>query len=79
MDKGAIKDLVYGGLSELMCNRQYYYKSSVGSAYGHWTEEGRTALCEFMNLVSIKIHDAELAELDARAKEMVINQLKNSS
>jgi regulator of sigma D len=77
MDKPAIKDLVYGGLTEMMHNLQYYYKSGVNSVYSYWTEEGQKAVAEFMNLVAAKICDAEHEELNARAKEMVLSQLKS--
>ncbi len=76
MQKGAIKDLVYGGLEEIINNRNYYYASSVGFGYNHFTEEGKLALTEFMDLMAYKIREAENADLDRRAKEQVLNQLK---
>ena len=41
MQKGAIKDLVYGGLEEIKNNRNYYYHSSVGFGYSHLTDEAK--------------------------------------
>jgi hypothetical protein len=79
MDRPAIKDFVYGGMMELMRNRQYYYNSGVGSSYNHWTEEGRAALADYMNLVAGKMWEAEQRELDARAKEMVLKELKSKT
>ena len=76
MQKGAIKDLVYGGLEEIINNRNYYYKSSVGFGYNHFTDEGKIALCEFMDLMAYKISEAENTDLDRRAKQQVIDQLK---
>ncbi len=76
MQKGAIKDLVYGGLEEILNNRNYYYASSVGFGYNHFTEEGKLALCEFMDLMAYKIREAENADLDRRAKQQVLDQLK---
>ena len=76
MQKGAIKDLVYGGLEEIINNRNYYYASSVGFGYNHFTDEGKIALCEFMDLMAYKIREAENADLDRRAKEQVLEQLK---
>ena len=76
MQKGAIKDLVYGGLEEILNNRNYYYSSSVGFGYSHFTEEGKLALTEFMDLMAYKIKEAENADLDRRAKEQVLEQLK---
>jgi hypothetical protein len=76
MQKSAIKDLVYGGLEEIINNRNYYYKSSVGSNYCHFTDEGKIAVCEFIDLMAYKISESENADLDCRAKQQVIDQLK---
>ena len=79
MDKQAVKDLMFGGLNELMRNRHYYYHSSVGSSYSHWTEEGKAALTEYMNVMSWKLREAEEADLNRRSKEMVLKGLKGES
>jgi hypothetical protein len=76
MEKSAIKDLVYGGLEELVTNRRYYYHSSIGLNYCHFTEEGTKALSEYMNIMCAKLYEAEEKELDQRAKDMVIKGLK---
>jgi hypothetical protein len=76
MKKGAIKDLVYGGMEELLNNRNYYYHSSVGAGYSHLTEEGKDAVVEFINLMAWKIKEASEADLDQRAKQQVLDQLK---
>ena len=77
--KKATKDLVYGGMLELMRNRTYYYHSTVGSEYSHWTEEGKEALAEYMNFMAFKMLQAEEADLRKRAKEMTMNSLKGES
>ncbi len=77
MDKSAIKDLVYGGLEEIMNNGKYYYKSSVGSSYCHLTDSGKQAVVEFIDLMAYKITEAENADLDRRAKEQVLKELKS--
>ena len=76
MQRPAIKDVVYGGMMEIMRNRQYYYHSGVGSHYSHFTDEGREVMIEFLNTMSGKMMEAEHEELDARAKQQVINELK---
>ncbi len=76
MQKGAIKDLIYGGLEEILNNRNYYYHSSVGASYSHLTEDGKTAVVEFMDLMAWKIKEANEADLDRRAKEQVLAELK---
>lgn len=79
MQKGAIKDLVYGGLEEILNNRNYYYNSSVGANYSHLTDSGKEAVIEFIGLISSKIIEAENADLDRRAKEQVLKELKGQS
>jgi hypothetical protein len=79
MDKQAIKDVMFGGLSELMKNRKYYYFSSVGANYCHFTDDGQKALQEYMNLMGAKLCEAEEAELNQRAKDLVIKGLKGET
>jgi hypothetical protein len=76
MEKAAIKALMYGGINELMHNNKYYYHSSVGKNYSHWTEEGKIALQKFMIDMTQYMWDAEESELDKRAKDMVLAELK---
>lgn len=76
MEKQAIKEIMYGGLKELMDNRQYYYKSSVGKNYSSFTTVGREALHQFIEELAGFITEAENADLDKRAKDMVIKELK---
>jgi len=79
MDRGSLKELMYGGINELVRNRKYYYHSPVGTNYSHWTEEGKVALAEYTNLIVWKMFEAEEAELRQKAKEMVIQGLKGES
>lgn len=79
MDKQAVKDTIFGGLHELMRNRHYYYHSGVGSSYSHWTEEGKLALVEYMNVMGYKLMEAEENDLRKRSKEMVMKGLKGES
>lgn len=79
MQKGAIKDLVYGGLEEIINNPNYYYKSSVGLGYSKFNDEGKIALMEFMDLMAYKITEAENSDLDRRAKQQVVDQLKKNN
>lgn len=76
MKKSAIKDLCYGGMLELLNNRNYYYHSSVGAGYSHLTEDGKEAVIEFMNMIAFKMKEAENNDLDSRAKQQVLEQLK---
>ena len=77
MEKQAIKDLMYGSLAELMQNRRYYSRSSVGPEYSRWTEEGQVVLKQFMSEITKLIYIADQNDLDSRAKELVLKELKS--
>ena len=76
MEKDAVKAIMYGGINELMNNRDYYHRSSVGSKYSTWTEKGMSVLMEYTLEMTQRIQDAEDKALDRRAKELVIKGLK---
>jgi len=76
MEKDAVKSIIYGGINELMNNRDYYRRSAVGSRYSEWTETGMKVLLEYTVYMAHYIHDAEDKVLDKRAKELVIKGLK---
>lgn len=79
MDKESVKNLVYGGVSELMNDRRFYYRSTINLSYNHFTDEGVTALTEYMKLMSYKMIEAEEAELNSRAKQLVLKELKGKT
>ena len=77
MDKTAVKDLIFGGIDELMQDKRYYYYSSSGHHYSHWTEAGKQALLEYMQVMGWKLRQAQEEDLDRRAKDMVLRELKS--
>jgi hypothetical protein len=79
MDKDAVKNLMFGGICELVRDRRYYYYSRVGADYCHFTEEGDKAVKAFITQMAVNIRIADEADLDRRAKEMVIKGLKGES
>ena len=76
MEKQAVKDLMYGSLTELMQNRRYYSRNSIGPEYSRWTEEGQLVLKQFMSEITKLIYIADQNDLDIRAKELVLKELK---
>lgn len=76
LEKDAVKDLVYGGLTEIINNKKYYYQSSVGKNYCHFTEAGKVAVDEFLANMSWMMISAEEQSLNRRAKDLVIKGLK---
>ena len=77
MEKCAIKQLMYGGIKELMAERRYYHNSGIGKNYSHFTDEGKVAVYEFVTEIAAYIIEAENAELDQRAKDLVLKELKS--
>lgn len=77
MEKSAIKDLMYGGIEEIIRNPKFYHHSPVGSNYCYLTESGQQAVLEYMNTVSHMIRAAEEADLDRRAKDIMLKELKS--
>ena len=78
MRKPALKDQLYGAVMEMMHNREYFYRSSVGTRheYSNWTDAGREALLEFIEAHSRRMLTADEADTDERAKSLVYNTLK---
>ncbi len=76
MDRTVVKDLVYGGLIEMMQNKDLYYYSSVGAKYSHWTDRGTLAVSDHIINITQQIHKAEDDMLDERAKQLVMKELK---
>jgi hypothetical protein len=74
MEKAAVKDLIYGGLEEILNNKRYYYHSTA--SYSHLTDEGKIALTEFMDIMAYQMRAAEDADLNRRAKQQVLDALK---
>jgi hypothetical protein len=50
----------------------------VGSSYSHLTEDGKLAVVEFMDMIAWKMIEAENADLDRRAKDQVLAELKKA-
>ena len=79
MNKDSLKDIIYGGIQELVRRREHYYYSPSGQKYSFWTEQGQTALDEFMNYVGYVISETEAEDLKQRSKDMVIKELKGDN
>ena len=79
MDKQAVKDLMFGGINELMRDRKYYYHSASGQGYSYWTDDGKSALLDYMNVMGWKLKEAEEADLNKRSKELILKGLKGEN
>lgn len=76
MEKQALKDILYGGINELIQDKKYYYNSGIGSSYSHWTDEGKESATAYMHSIAQLMIDVDHKLLDKRAKELVMNGLK---
>lgn len=79
MKKSAIKDLIYGGVEEILNNRNYFYHSTIGRDYSHLTDDGKAAILEYMEIMAWKIKQAEDEDLESRAKKQVLDALKGKN
>jgi hypothetical protein len=77
MERRALKELMYGSIEELMQNSRYYYYSSIGPQYSHWTEAGKQALNEYLDLVSFQMQKCREEEDNQRSKDLVMKELKS--
>lgn len=76
-DPNYIPDLLYGTILQMMQDKRYFY-DGFAPEYSHWTDEGKRALEEFFKDITPIIQKRHLKELDERAKEMVMETLKEA-
>ena len=67
---------IYAGLFEILKDHKLYYNSSVGKGYSYLTEEGKSAVVQWLELMAPEMYELEKKELDARAKKLVWKELK---
>jgi hypothetical protein len=67
---------IYAGLFEIIKDRDLYYHSGVGKDYSHLTERGKEAVVKWLDMMAHEMLALEKAELDARAKKMMWDELK---
>ncbi len=67
---------IYAGLFEILKDRDCYYHSSVGKDYSHLTINGKEAVVKWLEMMAWDMLELEKAELDARAKKLMWDELK---
>lgn len=67
---------VYSGLLDILHNDMLYHNSYVGIEYCHLTEEGQQEIVKWINIVAPHMISQENKELDERAKQLVVKELK---
>jgi len=76
MDETALKELLYSGVVSLLENREYFYYSSLGTDYCHWTEEGEQVLLGYLAMFGPKIIKGKRLAIETKAKELMLDTLK---
>jgi len=79
MNKLAVKDSLYGAIAEMMNDPMFYYKSSAGAQFSHWTDIGKVELAQLMNIMSPVIDQVERDHQAFLAKTFVFATLKGES
>jgi hypothetical protein len=77
MERAALKELMYGAIEEMMKNSKYYYHSSIGANYSHWTDTGKENLHEFLEMISYEVAKTRIAEDEQRSRDLVMKELKS--
>lgn len=78
MSHDVFKKQIYSSISEILNDPKLYYVSAIDKKYNKFTEEGTQAVIEFFTMMAPHILEREKIEFDKRAKDMVLNTLKDS-
>lgn len=76
-DKQAIKDMLYGTISELTKNSTFYWKG-VTKDYSHLTDQGKEQISIILESIIPLIHANELEELDEHSRDLTFDLLKDN-
>jgi len=75
MKKEAAKDLLYGGLLEIMQTREFYYNSGMRGSYSYFTDIGKEAVAEYLDaMANIMLASAD-AYIDQQSKDLIMKGL----
>lgn len=66
---------VYAGLIEIIRDRKYYYESGVSNDYNHLTDEGVSAITEFISIMAPHMLKREELKLNERSKQLMMEKL----
>lgn len=76
MNRQTVKNVLYGGITGLMSDTAYYKNYSPDPRFGTWSDEGKKALHDFVEMITINVAIAEKAEIERVAKEITMAALK---
>jgi hypothetical protein len=69
---------LYAGILAVLNDKDLYYQSTIGKKgeYNHFKDGGKEAVIDFIETFAPLMLQRQKAELDARAKELVVEELK---
>jgi hypothetical protein len=69
---------LYAGILAVLNDKESYYQSSIGrrGEYNHFNDSGKEAMLKFIEAFAPLMLEQQKLELDKRAKEMVLEELK---
>jgi hypothetical protein len=67
---------IYVSLLEILRDEDLYRQSMIDTKYNKFSEAGKEALLEYMVMMAPVILQKEKQELDKRAKQLVVEELK---
>ena len=69
---------LYAGILAVLNDRDAYYQSNIGKKgeYNHFQEGGKEAIIDYIEQLAPLMLKQQNLELDNRAKQLVINELK---
>ncbi len=77
MDKQSVKDVLYGGLLEIVKDpRNFTYIGQV--EFSKFSDKGTAAVLELTSILATLMIKADKEDVDRRAKELTMNALKNN-
>lgn len=67
---------IYVSLLEILKDEALYHQSRIDTKYNKFSEEGKEAILEYLVMMAPMILQKEKQELDKRAKQLVVEELK---
>ena len=71
-----VNAMITGTIRQMVKDNKYYYHSSVGADYSHFTDEGKEAVMRQVELLGGYLVDAIKNDDERRSKDLVLKELK---
>lgn len=77
MNEYELELALLGSIKEIIQDRKLFHYSNVGADYSHLTPEGVNAVANIVGVIAPHLRKAQDEALDARAKALVLKELKS--